>query len=334
MPHFPKPYFRRSRRQFYVQIDGHEITLGADRDAAFAKYHELMRQRQPREARSCPRATIVVVLTDEFLDWCQKNRAPRSYDWYKERIQSFINSIPAQLTVAELRPYHVQRWIDATTWSDGMKRGAVTAVQRALNWAVEMGHIDRSPLAHFKKPPAGKREIIITPAEYNDLLTRFDQRFQELLKLAWETGARPQELLALEARHLDREERRLLFPRTEAKGKKQIRVVYLNDVAFALVGRLAAEYPDGKLLRNGDGRPWHRNAVSCRFQRIKKKIGHKLCLYNFRHSFCHRALKNGVDPITIANLMGHVDTAMIARVYSNLSQDPVYLRKSLQRATA
>lgn len=336
MPHFPKPYFRRSRRQFYVQVDGHEFTLGPDREAAFAKYHEVMRDRpQPQSASDRPSVgPLVVALTDEFLDWCKKNRAPRSYDWYKDRIQSFVDAIPADLTVTELRPYHVQRWIDATTWSDGMKRGAVTAIQRALNWAVEMGHIDRSPLARFKKPPAGKREIIITPAEYQDLLDRSNARFQDLLQLAWETGARPQELLALEARHVDAAGGRLVFPRVEAKGKKHIRVVYLNATALGIVQRLAAQYPEGRLLRNDDGVPWHRNAVSCRFQRLKKKIGRKLCLYNFRHSFCHRALKNGVDPVTLANLMGHVDTAMIARVYSNLSQDPTYLRKSMQRATA
>jgi integrase len=60
----------------------------------------------------------------------------------------------------------------------------------------------------------------------------------------------------------------------------------------------------------------------------------KLCLYTFRHSFCHRALKNGVDPITLANLMGHVDTNMIARVYANLAQDSQYLSESMERASA
>ena len=146
--------------------------------------------------------------------------------------------------------------------------------------------------------------------------------------------ARPQELLALEARHVDLVVGRLVFPQTEAKGKKRIRVVYLNDTAAAIVRRLTAKYPEGKLLRNEDGVAWTRHAVSCRFLRLKKHTGRKLCLYNFRHSFCHRGLKAGVDPITLANLMGHVDTAMIARVYSNLAQDPEYLLKSLRRATA
>ncbi|MCY2952654.1 MAG: tyrosine-type recombinase/integrase [Planctomycetota bacterium] len=329
MPHFPKPYFRESRRSWFVQINGHETNLGPDKDAAFLKYHELMQQPAPLLP-----SEAVIVLTDAFLDWCHKNRASRSYDWYKEHIQSFADTIPASLTVAQLRPFHVQQWVDGKDWSDGMKRGSIIAVQRALNWAVELGFIAKSPLAHFKKPRAGKRETIITPKLYGEISRRFDQPFRDLLTLAWETGARPQELLALEGRHVDLGAFRLVFPQKEAKGRKHLRIIYLNDAALAVIGRLLLKYPEGKLLRNEDEKPWTRHAVSCRFLRLKKRIGLKLCLYNFRHSFCHRAIKNGVDPITLANLMGHVDTAMIARVYSNLSQDPGYLRDSLKRATA
>jgi integrase len=209
------------------------------------------------------------------------------------------------------------------------------AIQRALNWAVKMGHIDRSPIAHMEKPKAGKREQIVTPEQYNKLLELIhDQRFRDVITLAWESGARPQEIVHVEGRHVDLQNSRLVIPAEEAKGKKRIRVVYLTEPAMAIVQRLVLKYPKGKLFRNEDGLPWNRYSVSCRFARLGKKIGVKVCLYTFRHSFCHRALKNGVDPITLANLMGHVDPTMIARVYSHLSQDQKYLKESLKRATA
>ena len=34
MAHFPKPFFRPVRNLWYVQIDGRQINLGADKDAA------------------------------------------------------------------------------------------------------------------------------------------------------------------------------------------------------------------------------------------------------------------------------------------------------------
>ena len=48
-----------------------------------------------------------------FLDWCQKYRAPRTYDWYGDYLPSFARSIPRDLMVDRLRPIHVQQWVDA-----------------------------------------------------------------------------------------------------------------------------------------------------------------------------------------------------------------------------
>ncbi|MBX3451557.1 MAG: hypothetical protein KF777_18495 [Planctomycetaceae bacterium] len=73
MPHFPKPFFRKSRNLRYVQLDGQQHNLGPDREAAFATYHELM--GKPRERRTI-RADSVAVLVDSFLDFTQKNQAP------------------------------------------------------------------------------------------------------------------------------------------------------------------------------------------------------------------------------------------------------------------
>src|SRR5207248_5764706 len=117
--------------------------------------------------------------------------------------------------------------------------------------------------------------------EYKKILARFkDDPFSDLLTLAWETGARAQELWNLEARHVELAKRRWVFPATEAKGKRRPRIVYLSDSAFAITQRLIMKHPEGKLLRNEDGLSWTRHAVSCRFFRLKKKIGEKLCLTN------------------------------------------------------
>ena len=42
VPHFPKPFYRKPRRRWYVQINGKQINLGPDRDEAFRLYHEMM----------------------------------------------------------------------------------------------------------------------------------------------------------------------------------------------------------------------------------------------------------------------------------------------------
>jgi len=62
-----------------------------------------------------------------------------------------------------------------------------------------------------------------------------------------------------------------------------------------------------------------------------KKLAVRYCLYNFRHSFCQRALKSGVDPITLAEIMGHSNASMIMKVYQHIHQDSSHLRTALAK---
>ena len=126
MPKFPKPFFRTARRAWFVQVAGKQVNLGPDHDAALRRYHELM--RQPKAFGPALAADHVLGVLDAFLDWCQKHKAGRTYNWYRKYLESFAQAILAHLTTAQLRPYHVQQWLDANPgWKTG-KRGAVIVV--------------------------------------------------------------------------------------------------------------------------------------------------------------------------------------------------------------
>lgn len=155
MPHFPKPWFRKSRG-WYVTIDGRQVPLGSERDHAFRKYRELV--ASPPPAPPPLQSDAVAVLRDRVLDWAEKHRSPDTYCWYKDRLQAFLKHIPGELTINELKPFHVQEWIDAMTCRSGTKRNYVRAVKRAMAWAEEQGYIQRSPFAHLRKPAGGRRQ--------------------------------------------------------------------------------------------------------------------------------------------------------------------------------
>lgn len=216
----------------------------------------------------------MVSVLDAYRDWCQKHRAPRRYDWYRDYLPSFVRSIPRDLSVDRLKPIHVQQWGDFQPgWGRG-KRGAITAVQRAFNWAAKMGRIKASPVRHVEKPRAGRRDVVLTPEEYAWILGQVkDQEFRDLLIVCWETGCRPQEVLAVEARHVDLDGERWGFPPDGAKGRKGHRVIYLTDRALKITRGLLARRPEGPLFRNTDGRPWHPYALNCRFGRLRLARG-------------------------------------------------------------
>lgn len=337
MPHYPKPYFRPARSRWYVQIDGHEHTLAAEKEAAFRAYHALMQQRGTAAVAPRPAERLVVVVIDEFLDWCQKHRSADTYRWYKDRLNSFCKSVAADLAVDRLKPHHVRKWVDnyPVALADGSRRNLIAAVKRAMKWAEEQGYVDRSPVAHLKKPGCGRKESVVSPVEYQALLDRTaDQEFKDLLTVRWEIGCRPQESLRVEARHVDVPGERWVFPASEAKGKKTPRVIYLTPVALAITKRLMDKHPSGPLFRNMAGVPWTTDATNCRFCRIKKQKGVRYSLYALRHTWINRMLLSGVDAFTVATLAGHSDPSMLMKHYAHLSQAPDFLRQQTRRVSA
>ena len=175
----PEPWWWKERQAWFVTIDGARHSLGPDEDDARQRFHELMAEPRKRRVSS----NSVVAICDAYVDWVQKHRSPDTYRWYKDRLQRFVESIPPALRVTQLRPFHVQQFIDGLELASGTKRNFVRAVKRAMAWAEEQGYIDRSPIAHMKKPRGGRREIVVTEAEFKAILaaTR-DQEFRDLAR--------------------------------------------------------------------------------------------------------------------------------------------------------
>ena len=61
MAHFPKPFFRAARQLWYVQLNGKQINLGADKDAAFTEYHRLMQDRSKAPVAPASEQRLAVV---------------------------------------------------------------------------------------------------------------------------------------------------------------------------------------------------------------------------------------------------------------------------------
>ncbi len=325
-----KPWFRKSNKRWYAEFDGQQINLGADKDSAHRRFHELM--AQPK--KQIIRADSVAAICDSFLDWSKKNRAPDTYHWYRDRLQAFLQFAPTGLLVDELKPFHVQNFIDSLDVKSGTKRNYVRAVKRSLKWAEEQGYIDRSPIRHLKQPRAGRRDNVVPDVHHKHILdlTR-DQDFRDLVAFAWETGARALECFAIEARHYDPHASRLVFPLGEEKMERIPRIIYLTEQANEIIQRLSNCFPRGKLFRNTNGVPWDANNTSCRFRYLAKKIGVKYCLTDYRHTFATRLLTAGVDALTVSILLGHADTSMLSRVYAHINHDHGYLMEALRKAS-
>jgi integrase len=328
----PKPFFRKFTNTWYVQLGRQQINLGPEEEAAWNQYHQLMLGQG-----DLGDSEAVAVLIDLFLDWCKRNRAPASYDFYFRFLNSFAQAIGRRLQARQLKPFHVTQWT-ANTYKEGSPttiHHAIRSVQRALNWSVREGYIKSSPVAHMQKPTRTHRELALTPEQWQEVYAAAsDDAFRDLLAILRETGCRPQEARVVEAVHFERQFKRWVLPRELSKGKRNCRIVYLNPTALALTENLAALHPAGPIFRNSHGRPWDKNAINCRFRRLRRKLNITgLCAYVLRHTFATHSLINGVDAQTVAELMGHADTTMLSRVYQHLRGNPNYLAGAADRAT-
>jgi integrase len=330
-----EPFWRTERNCWYVQHGTKQVRLSADKDEAWRLWHELMARLPEDDKLIVPGPDVEAIeVLDAYLDWCQKNKAGRTYEWYKENIQRFTTALPADLKVAEMKPYHLTRALDAhPNWANNTKHDFISAVKRGFTWAMAEGLTDRNPLANVAMPSREVREMAVLPVEYATIMAAIKEpNVRDLLELNWECGARPQEIRKIEARFVDEANSRVVFPPKEAKGKKYHRVIYLTPRAMEIVVRLAATRPDGPILVNSDGKPWTKDAINCAFCRLKKKIGKKYHLGAFRKGYATEALKAGIDTVTLSHLLGHRDPSMVSRVYGQVQNDPKHMADSARRA--
>ena len=184
---------------------------------------------------------------------------------------------PRDLAVAELKPFHVQQWLDANPgWKTG-KRGAIIAVQRAFNWAARMG-------LHRAEPAPPRREAArpgggtssSPPSEFDEILGLVkDQEFRDLLDRL--LGDRLPAAGGPLRRGPSRRPGRTAAgsSRRGVQGQEAQRVVYLTDAALEITRRRDGRAPAGPLFRNTDGVPWTPSPSTADSRRLRVALGTK-----------------------------------------------------------
>ncbi len=322
-----KPYLRKQTKSWYCSIDGQQIPLGKDREIAFEKFHALMADRGQVKNE----LNTLYDLSQVYLDWCQANRKPATYERHRYFLKLFIKSVGRRLRPSQLKVHHVVKWHEGLGIGTSTQNDAVSIVQRMLNWAVEQEYLSRNPIKGMSKPKRKRRDICYTPDQWRQIREHSREPLTSFLDFLFMTGCRPLEARTIEARHLHGD--LVIFPADESKGEIEPRVIYLVPEAQQILTQLAEKHPDGVLFRNSRGRPWTKDAIKCRLSRVSKKVGFRVIAYGARHSWAtHALMDGGVDPISVAHLMGHRDPTMVSRVYSHLSKNPNFLRQQAHNA--
>jgi len=351
---------RNGRKYYYCWIKGKQSGLGYDREAADAKYKELLNgkpmaeaepQPQPAPEPAKPAITVALVIR-QYLAWLDREVAAErlstgTHDYYRrplegtaEKRKSFVPFLEfvGEMTVDKFGENVVKDWIDThfADGSDTYHNTLMRPVKRAFKWACSKKSerlLTENPIDELELPTAESREVEITDAQWAEVETNAPQPLLDLLILLKETGARPQELRAAEAENLQANggKPRLYFakPVKKVRGKPKPRKIYLNGRAYAICCRLAEKYPTGKMFRTQRGTDWTQTALTTAASATRLKLSfEKFSPYALRHTFCTSKLRQGMPPATVAELMG-TSVEMVMRVYNQLGLNDDYLYKAL-----
>jgi len=108
MPRQSKPFFREQTKSWYCSIHGKQFPLGKNKAEAFDKFYELVGRKDDLRSES----STVYDLTQSYLDWCERNRKPGTYENHLKYLKSLIESIGKRLRVGEIRKHHLTKWLE------------------------------------------------------------------------------------------------------------------------------------------------------------------------------------------------------------------------------
>jgi integrase/recombinase XerD len=257
-------------------------------------------------------------LDDVFLPWCAENGVTE----------------PAQLT---------QRVLDCFTselLEHGGRRGQLSrhtihhygrVVRQFLRWAAKEGE----PVSGTPQLPKLPRKVLDTLTM--EEITRMEdaapaERDKLIIRLLADTGMRVGELCALRTGDVVRAQDRRAFLKVQGKGSKE-RLVPLSPPLVRRIHRYMRGRPAGEQLfialrrgKDGDYAPITRSGVLQLIRHTATRAGvtKRVHPHLFRHTFATEALRAGMNPVQLAQLLGHSGLRMIEQVYSHLNAGDAY----------
>src|SRR4051794_32750760 len=108
-----KPYYKKSHRCYYVNLNGKPTRLDPNRDIAWKLYRKLASAADDEPATNEELASPTVkvqTLLIEFLAWVETHREAGTLEHYQKYLAgkgSFADFIGAKFRVIDLKPFHV-----------------------------------------------------------------------------------------------------------------------------------------------------------------------------------------------------------------------------------
>lgn len=295
-----------------------EVRLGGDPQAEKVAARK-QRKEEKKKAVNDRIAKLGVFLDEKYYPWAESHqKAPWNTKAIMKRNFEFLYS----KRMDEISSWVIDKWqkaeLDKGNQPATVNR-ALSALMAVLNKAVERKVIDENPLAGRKAIKTDKKGVIrwLSEDEEKRLYKAISKRTGHLpviITLLLNTGARPKEIFTLRWENVDLENRSITLEAAFTK-TGQTRYIPLNDTAFNALSNWESE---GEWVFPGVKYGTHIVSINRGWRYIKKEANIKnLRLYDLRHSFASKLVRNGVSIYEVAELLGHSAVEM-TKIYAHL----------------
>jgi integrase len=292
---------------------------------------------------------------DQWLaDYAKPKVAPKTYERYKEMIETHIKPALGSYVLPKLAPLHIQAFYSRALLKgrkDG--RGGLSAqtvvhfhrvLHRAFDQAVKWQLLARNPTDAVEPPSAHGREMRALDENETALLLRLVEktRLQMPVMLAVTTGLRRGEILGLRRSNVDlveghltvvqsleqtKEGLRLKAPKTHRSRRSIPLLAITIDALRSHRAKQAEErlaigpaYCDQDLVCPGSGgAPWPPGTFSKMFGALVRRSGIRpFRFHDLRHSHASHLLRIGVHPKIVSERLGHSTVGITLNTYSHV----------------
>lgn len=255
-------------------------------------------------------------MIQEFLTYQEKNKglSEQTIHGYRKDLKNFVNFAKERglrwstITAQDMDEY--VRNEDACGMAARTIKLRVEVVRLLFTWAQHKGYLNENPARYTQTPkiqdtlrraedPTRLEAYLKTPS-----LTREAYIIHAVTAIIYETGIRIGELLRIEGRDIDTQERRIFI---KGKGATE-RYVYYGDKAAAYLQAMSQRV--GRCLQETD--------FEIRMAMARELPGcHP---HAIRHTFACRMINAGMPLKTLATLMGHKHEST-TEIYARIATD-------------
>ena len=259
---------------------------------------------------------LIPELTDKFLAYCSRHRAPATVGFYRTRLKKFCREFNDR-ELASLTPLEIDEHlaIAGTGMSDSTRHHDVVALGRLQKFALEHSLLDKPVFGKLEKPRVGQRDRVPTPAETEAILARGSPAFRLIYSALRQCGARPNELCRATIADVDRVNRVItLKEHKTARKTGKPRRIPIGRKFGEMLDQAIGNRSEGPVFLSPKGRQWKVANLSRTYSRLRDLAGlsKDLVLYLARHECGTKICREkGIE--YARRLLGHANISTTQR---------------------